>query len=253
MLSFFQHASSMTYLLGQMFYWMTVGAVKERCFSRAHLVQQMVFAGVRSVGIVILINGFMGAIIAMQTAYLLKMFGSLMYTGSLVSVSFTREIGPLLTALIVSGRVGSAMTAELGTMTVSEEVDALDVMGIHPVRFLVVPRVLALMLMLPLLTVVADVVGMVGGLLVGTINLHIDVFLYIDKSIDVLTHKDLYTGLIKSFFFAVIIGLVSCYRGLIVRDGAQGVGSATTISVVQSMMMIVAADCFFTALFYFVF
>lgn len=250
---FFEHVESMTFVSCSALYWMFVAPFREKGWRMDHVFYQMVFVGVRSLLIVAAVNAFMGAIMAMQTAYLLKQFGAIMYTGSLVAVSFAREIAPLLTALILSGRVGAAMTAELGTMQVSEEIDALDVMGIHPIRFLLVPRLLAVLVMVPCLTVIADVMGILGGYLIGVFYLHLDGALYLDKSLDILVYKDLYTGLIKSVFFGFIIGLVGCYFGLIVRGGAEGVGRSTMIAVVSSMLLIIGADCFFTALFYFSF
>lgn len=176
-----------------------------------------------------------------------------MYVGSLVGVATTRELGPLLTALMVAGRVGASITAELGTMRVAEEIDALETMGLDPLRFLVLPRILAILIMLPCLTIMADVMGMFGGFIMGVTTMGIDAMLYIDKTIDALVIKDIVTGLIKSFFFAAIIGTISCYKGMEVKGGAEGVGLATTHSVVISMIAVITADVFFTALFYFVF
>jgi phospholipid/cholesterol/gamma-HCH transport system permease protein len=230
-----------------------IGPLKGFPVKRQRLFYQMMDIGIRSIPITQLVALFVGMILAMQTAYQLKQLGALMYVGSLVGVAMTRELAPLLTALMVAGRVGASITAELGTMKVSEEIDALDTMGLDPVKFLVVPRLLAILIMLPCLTIMADIIGMFGGFVMGVFTMNIDPMLYIDKTIDALVAKDIITGLIKSFFFAAIIGMVSCYQGIEVKGGAEGVGRATTKSVVVSMIAIIVADVFFTALFYFVF
>lgn len=230
-----------------------IGPLKGFPVKRQRLFYQMRDIGLRSIPITQLVAVFVGMILAMQTAYQLKQLGAIMYVGSLVGVAVTRELGPLLTALVVAGRVGASITAEIGTMRVAEEVDALETMGLDPVRFLVAPRLLAIAIMLPCLTIMADIVGMLGGFLVATNTMGLDPVLYIDKTINALVMKDIITGLIKSFFFAIIIGLVACYQGMEVKEGAEGVGLATTRSVVISMIAVIGADVFFTALFYFIF
>lgn len=252
--SFLRHVSNMTVLTRDTLYWMCVAPVLRKFTPRlAPVFFQAVEMGVGSLGIVFLVSLFIGMVLALQSAYQLEKMGAVVYVGALVGVSVTREIGPLLTAIVVAGRVGAAITAELGTMKVSEEIDALETMGIHPVRFLIVPRMLALTAMLPCLTVFSDVFGIVGGYVVGTTHLGISPQLYLDTMFNSMVLKDLYTGLIKSVFFAMIIGLIACYQGIIVKGGAEGVGRSTTQSVVTSIVSILAADVIFTALFYFVF
>jgi phospholipid/cholesterol/gamma-HCH transport system permease protein len=170
---------------------------------------------------------------------------------SLVGVSLTRELGPVLTALVVAGRVGAAITAEIGSMKVTEQIEALDTMAINPVRFLVVPRLIALFFMLPCLTIIGNFVGMFGGYLIGVLNLKINSSLYIKTTLDFLALKDIYTGLVKTFVFGIIISLVGCYQGLNTEGGAQGVGRATTLSVVTSFILIILADAVLTGIFYF--
>jgi phospholipid/cholesterol/gamma-HCH transport system permease protein len=250
---FFRTLESISLLSASTFYWIFVAPFRDKTVHKEQVVNQMVFIGVKSVFIIILVSCFLGMIIAMQTAYILGKFDAVMYTGSLVGVSFTRELGPLITAIVISGRVGAAMAAEIGTMKVSEEIEALEVMGINPVRFLVAPKVLAILIMVPCLTIIADMVGIFGGFIIGVANLNLTPGIYINKTIDALVHKDIITGLVKSVFFAYIIGIIGCYQGLIVSDGAEGVGKATTMAVVLSIVLVVIADCFFTALFYFVF
>ncbi|MBI4177935.1 ABC transporter permease [bacterium] len=207
--------------------------------------------GVGSVPIVVLICGFVGMILAMQTAYQLAKFGATLYVASLVSVSVVRELGPLITAILVSGRVGAGVAAELGTMAVSEEITALRTMALNPVRILLVPRVAGLIIALPILTLIGDSVAIAGGLVIGWGYLHLPPELFYKVAVEGLVMKDFLTGFAKSIIFAILIGLIACYKGYYVRGGAVGVGTATTETVVMSIVAIIVADLLFTALFYF--
>jgi len=238
-------------LFSAIIYWAVVGSLKGKGVHRQSVFQQMVFTGLRSVTIVFFVDIFTGIVLAMQTAYQLERMGAVLYVASLVGVSLCRELSPVLTALVVAGRVGSAIAAELGTMKVSEQIEALDTMAINPVRFLAVPRFLALLAMLPALTVLGNLSGILGGFIVGTGSLHINAGLYLQTSFKYLELKDVYTGLAKSIFFAMIIAIVGCYEGLNTRGGAEGVGKATTRSVVLSFILIILADCVITSIFYF--
>lgn len=211
---------------------------------------QMVYIGVNAIPIVATICFFVGIILAMQAAYQLERFGASIYVADLVAVSMTREMGPMLTAIIVAGRSGSALAAEIGTMKVSEEIDALQTMALNPIGFLVVPRVLGMMIVVPCLTLIADFVGILGGFLFGITDLNLSILQYLRETAEALVFKDLITGLIKSFFFAILIALIGCYQGFGVKGGAEGVGKSTTNSVVISIFMIIVADLIFTALFY---
>jgi len=224
---------------------------QRKVIQRTHVSHQMALMGVDSLGIVCLVGFSVGMVLALQAAYQLKQFGAVLYTGSLVSVSITRELGPLIAAIIISGRVGARLAAELGTMKVSEEIDALTTMGLNPITYLVVPRCLALVVMLPILTVVTDIMGMLGGFFIGTVGVHINPYLYLAKNFDALVLKDIYSGLAKSGIFALLIGLVSCHQGLSVQGGAEGVGKATTQAVVISIVMIIVVDCLATAVIYY--
>ena len=219
---------------------------------KKQLLDQMYRIGVNSLPIVFLTALFTGMVLALQSAYQMQRISAQMYIASLVSLSMIRELGPVLTALVVAGRVGASITAELGTMKVTEQIDALETLATNPVKYLVVPRFLALLLMLPLLTVYADFVGMLGGYIVGVFKLHINSNMYINMTTSPLGLKDLYTGLLKSVIFAIIIAIISCYEGMRTQGGAEGVGRSTTLSVVTSFVLIIAADCIFTALFYFI-
>ncbi|MFC1644334.1 MlaE family ABC transporter permease [Candidatus Omnitrophota bacterium] len=246
-----QHITGVLTLLSNTFWWVFVGPFKLKPASRQSIFQQMVFAGVQSVIIVFFISLFTGIVIAMQSAYQLKQLGAVIYVAPMVSISMARELGPVFTALVVTGRVGSAITAELGTMKVSEQIEALETMALDPVRFLVVPRFLALLIMLPCLTIMSDIVGIVGGLIVGVFNLQLNFYRYITFSFDMMTWKDIWTGLIKSGMFAVAISMVACYVGLGTRGGAEGVGKSTTLSVVVSFILIILIDCILTGIFFF--
>lgn len=247
---FLGHLDRITLLAKQTLYWTLVAPFKGKGIRWKSTFEQMVRIGVESIPIVCLIAFFVGLIIAMQSAYQLKKFGATIYVANLVAVSIIRELSPLLTAIVITGRSGSAMTAEIGTMKVYEEIDALKTMGFNPVKFLVVPRTLAMLIMLPCLTITADLIGIFGGYLIATFSLDITSIRYIDQTISALVFKDLFSGLVKSVFFALIIAKIGCYEGLIVEGGAEGVGKSTTQSVVTSIFLIIGADVLCTALFY---
>jgi phospholipid/cholesterol/gamma-HCH transport system permease protein len=229
----------------------TLFSIPTRPLGLKRIFEQAKKVGLDSLPIVSLVSFFIGMILALQTAYIMQKMSSEIYIASIVAVSLTRELGPVITALIVAGRSGAGITAELGTMAVTEQVDALLTLGSNPIKYLVVPRYLSLTFMLPILTLFANAVGILGGYLIGVYHLSIRSSLYMNMTFQTLVHKDLFTGLIKTVFFGMIIALIACYEGLNVRGGAEGVGKATTKSVVNTFIMIIAADCFFTALFYF--
>ena len=224
---------------------------KKRSPSYHATVYQMVFAGVNSLPILFLILFLVGMILAYNGAYQLGRLGVMSFVPALVAVAITREIGPLLTAIVIAARVGASYTAEIGTMRVSEEIMALETMAINPVRYLVVPRLVAMVILFPLLVTCANCVGILGGLVVGWWNLDMSASGYLISTFDNLVQRDLSVGLIKSLFFAVIIVLVSCREGLAVTGGAEGVGKATTRSVVNTIMLVIASNLIFAALFFF--
>ncbi len=221
----------------------------ERVRLRA-IVEQTMRAGYSSLPLVALICFLMGMIMALQSAHQLAELGAIELVADLVALVVTRELAPLLTAIIVAGRFGSAIAAELGTMKVSQEIDALTVMGIDPVSFLVVPRLTALIVTLPCLVVFADVVGILGGLTVAVGVLGAGAERYMSLTFDALVLEDVITGLVKAVAFAGIIGLVGCHQGLGTSGGAEEVGRSTTASVVRSIVLIIGADLFVTALFF---
>mgnify|MGYP001609325226 CR=1 FL=1 len=244
----FEFVGGLANLVAQAFYWMFVPP-----FKKGRIFEQAKKAGIDSLLIVSALALFIGIIMALQTAYQMQRLGSEMYIASIVALSIVRELGPVITALVVAGRVGAAIAAEIGSMQVTEQIDALQVFAANPVKYLVVPRLLVLSLMLPLLTLYADILGILGGYLICVYKLGISGTMYMQITFDSLLYKDLFTGLLKTVFFGMLIAIVSCYEGFNVKGGAEGVGRATTRAVVGSFILIITADCFFTALFYFVF
>lgn len=222
-------------------------------FNKDRFFEQAKKAGFDSLPIVTLVSLFLGFIFALQTAYFMQRMGSEIYIASLVALALVRELGPVITALVVAGRVGAAITAELGSMQVTEQIDALQTLASNPVKYLVVPRFLALTIVMPILTLFADIIGIFGGYLICVYKLGISSSMYVNVTFNALLYKDLFTGLLKTVFFGMIIAFVSCYEGFNVEGGAEGVGQATTRSVVTTFIMIIIADCLFTAIFYFIF
>ncbi len=207
-------------------------------------------AGADAVPIVVLINFLVGFVMGFQGATQLKQFGANIYVADLVGLSITRELGPLMTAIILCGRSGAAFAAELGSMNVSEEIDALRTMGFGPIRYLVLPRMLALMIVLPLLTLVGDLVGMLGGLVVGITSLGLTVGGYLSETQKAVTMWDVFSGLVKSVVFAMAIALISCQQGMATTGGAEGVGRRTTASVVSILFALIVIDAGFTIFFH---
>jgi phospholipid/cholesterol/gamma-HCH transport system permease protein len=207
--------------------------------------------GLDGIPIVALISFLIGLITAFQAAVQLTQFGADIYVANLVGLSIVRELGPLMTAIIAAGRSGAAFAAEIGTMKVSEEVDALTTMGLDRTRFLVTPKVLALLIMLPCLTMVADTVGILGGLTVAVLGLDLPAVVYLRQTRIAMTAWDVYSGLIKSVAFAVLIAGVGCLRGFQARGGAESVGRITTSAIVAGIFLIIVADAVFTVIFHY--
>ena len=214
----------------------------------AELFRQMVRVGVDSIPVVFLTTLFTGMVLALQTFNGFKRFHAESLVGSVVALSLTRELAPVLTALMVTGRVGSAMAAELGTMRVTEQIDALTALGTEPVQYLVVPRVTASVLMLPLLVILGDFVGMYGGYLVAVQLLGANPITYIENSFQYLEISDVTSGIIKAAVFGLIFSLLACVRGYYTEGGAEGVGRATTRAVVSGSLSVLFADFFLTKL-----
>lgn len=230
--------------------WIVIHPLRGKGLRIKSTVEHFVEFGVRSVPIVAMICFLVGVIIAMQSAYTLAKFGASILIADLVSISALRELAPLMTAIIITGRNGSAITAEIGTMKVAEELDALKVMGLNTTKYLVVPKFLAMILALPCVTLIAMLVMIFGGFLVGVFSLNITPEAYFEETAQALVNKDLISGLIKSFFFALVICWVGVYRGFQVTGGAEGVGKETTASVVTSIKLIIVVDLIWTFLFF---
>ena len=218
-------------------------------FQRA--VSQAMQVGVLALPILSLIAFFIGLILALQSAYELRQFGALSYVANAVAISMTRELGPLITAIVVIGRSGSAFAAEIGTMKVTEEIDALETMAINPVSFLVTPKFLAMIVMLPCLTIWANFMGVLGGSLFGVAKADFTFPRYIQASLEALFLRDIVTGLIKSVMFGITVTAVGCHEGFSTGGGAEQVGRSTTRAVVISLFMVVLVDLVFTSLFFF--
>lgn len=213
----------------------------------SNAIKQMQEVGVRSLPVVLVTGLFTGMVLALQAYTGFKRFGAETLVGTVVGLSMTREMGPVLTGLIVAGRAGAAMAAELGTMRVTEQIDALETLATNPIKYLIVPRFIAGMIMLPALTVVADIIGIFGGYLITVGMFGASPALYWRQTWDYLKTDDIYNGLIKACFFGASIALLSCYKGFYSEGGAEGVGKATTGAVVLSFMTILISDYFLSA------
>jgi phospholipid/cholesterol/gamma-HCH transport system permease protein len=211
--------------------------------------EQLFQLGVRSLTITNITLLFTGMVLAIQTAYSLAAYGGKAFVGDIVALSVVRELGPVLTALMVAGRVGAGITAELGSMAVTEQVDAMRALAANPVKKLVVPRVGALVVVMPVLTILADTVGLFGGLLMAITEVGQTRAYYLNHVLDALTVRDIASGVGKTVFFGYFIGVIACYNGINARGGADGVGKATTNTVVVSSISVIISDFFLTKLF----
>jgi phospholipid/cholesterol/gamma-HCH transport system permease protein len=229
--------------------WQTIRQVIRGPLESSLLIAQFDQIGVRSISIIGITSLFIGMVLALQTAYSLEEFGGKLFIGKVVSLSLVRELAPVLMSLMVGGRVGAGITAELGTMKVTEQIDALRALATNPVRKLVVPRVLATTLMFPLLTIIACAIGIMGGLLIAVGNLHLTANFYLRSVIETVKYNDLASGVGKTFFFGFGIGLIACYNGLRTTGGADGVGRSTTRTVVTGAIAVLIMDFFLTKLF----
>ncbi len=217
---------------------------------RAAIVTQLVRVGIRSVGIVMLVAASIGIILALQMAPPLAEFGQTDKTANIIGIAIFRELGPLIAAIVLTGFAGASIAAEIGTMAVNEELEALEAHALNPIRFLVVPRVLATTASLLVLTVIGDLTSVISGGVVGVFVLDVPFTVYRDNTLSQLDPRDFLSGLLKATVFGGILGSIACFNGLRVSGGAAGVGLATTNTVVQTVVAVVLADLLFTALFY---
>lgn len=238
-------------LCGQAVRWLWRSLVLRRVrFGRKAVYAQIVRVGVRSLGVITLVSICIGLILVLQIAPLLDNLGQTEMVANVVALAIFRELGPLIGAIVLTGFAGASIAAELGTMVVGEEVEALEAHALNPVRFLVVPRVLATILGMVVLCIIGDVVAVAAGGVAGVLMLNIGAGVYFNNTIDQLVLADFFTGVIKAGFFGAIMGAIACYNGLSVTGGAAGVGRATTNTVVHSIVAIIVADLVFTAIFY---
>ncbi len=212
--------------------------------------RQAMAIGVTAIPIISLVTFFIGVIMALQGAYELRRLGALQFVVAAVAVSITRELGPLVAAIVVIGRSGSAFAAEIATMKVTDELDALTTMALHPVDFLVTPKMLAMLVMMPCLTTWSDLMGILGGCLFGVIGADFTFGSYISATVDALFSRDVLTGLVKSVMFGAVITVVGCQEGFSTSAGSEAVGHSTTLAVVRSILFVVVIDLLFTAIFY---
>jgi phospholipid/cholesterol/gamma-HCH transport system permease protein len=244
------YLGSLTTLSGRAAYFTFVAPFKGKPARIQQAITQAMEAGVRALPILSLITFFIGLILALQAAYELRRFGAMGFVASAVAISMTRELGPLITAVIVIGRSGSAFAAEIGTMKVTEEIDALETMAIDPVGFLVAPKFVAMIIMLPCLTIWANFMGILGGALFGVFKADFTFQRYVSASLDALVLRDVITGLVKSFMFGITITAVGCLEGFNTGGGAEQVGRSTTKAVVISIFLVILVDLIFTMLFF---
>ena len=238
-------------LAGRAAYFTFVAPFRGKPLRLPRAVSQGMQVGVRALPILSLITFFIGLILALQSAYELKKFGAINFVASAVAISMSRELGPLITAIVVIGRSGSSFAAEIGTMKVTEELDALETMAINPIRFLVTPKFIAMVIMLPCLTIWANAMGVLGGAFFGVTKAGFTFLSYLHATADALFLRDIISGLIKSFMFGITITAVGCQEGLSTGAGAEQVGRSTTSAVVISIFLVIAVDLIFTALFFF--
>jgi phospholipid/cholesterol/gamma-HCH transport system permease protein len=224
----------------------TFRAMFSRPIYRHDIIEQFDAIGVQSLTVVLLTGLFTGAVLALQTGLTLDQFGARPFVGQIVSASMIKELGPVLTGLMLSGRIGSGIAAELGSMVVTDQINALRALGTDPVRKLVVPRVMAGILMAPILTVIADFVGVVGGWIVANFQLHVATGLYWSSILQVLVMPDIWMGLIKPFVLGFVIVTIACHVGLGTKGGTAGVGRSTTVAVVAGSVGVIAMDYFVT-------
>ena len=239
------------YLTADIFYWSTVGLFQKQGQRKGSFVQQSLIIGVNALQIVVLISFLIGLILALQSAAQLRQFGANIFVADLIGIAMLREMGPIMTAIVISGRSGSAIASEIATMVVTEEIDALKTMALNPIRYVIVPKFHAITITMPLLTILADLAGILGGLVIGVTYLQLSASAFLNELLTVVILKDVLTGLFKSVIFAWIIQIIACYQGLNVKGGAEGVGRATTASVVASIFFVIVADSIMGLIFYF--
>lgn len=229
--------------------WSFIGIFSKRSQRRGSVIQQGVLIGVNALGIISLLSLILGLILALQSAAQLRQFGANIFVADLIAISMVREMAPMMTAIIIAGRSGSSFAAEIATMKVTEELDALKMMAINPIRYVVVPKMHAITLCMPLLVTLSMIIGIVGGFIIGVTYLDLTLVSYFNETVNVLNIKDLLVGLSKSVVFAWVIVIIGSYFGFNVKGGAEEVGKATTRAVVASIFAVILLDALFSLLY----
>ncbi len=250
MVDLWESAGDLLLLISESIYWSVIALWRGDGHRKGAIEAQALAIGVRALPIVGLIAFLVGLILALQSAAQLRQFGANIYVADLVAISMTCEMGPLMTAILLAGRSGSAITAEIATMQVNEEIDALRTMGLNPIRYVVVPKVWGILLTAPLLTIMASVLGIIGGFVIAVTSLDLTPFSYFTEVTTALYLKDIISGIVKSLVFALLIVILASYYGFRVRGGPEGVGRMTTTSVVASIFAVIVADAALGLLFY---
>jgi len=236
-------------LTSEIAYWSFVGIFNKKGQRKHSVIQQSILIGVDALGIISLLSIIIGLILALQSAAQLRQFGANIFIADLIAISMVREMGPMMTAIIVAGRSGSAIASEIATMKVTEEIDALKMMAINPIRYVVVPKFHAITICMPLLVTMSMLVGILGGLIIAMTYLDLSAVSFLNRVLDALTIKDVLVGLSKSVFFSWVIVIIGSYYGFNVKGGAEGVGKATTLSVVASIFAVIILDAVFSFLY----
>lgn len=246
----FHDVPAFLFLLADISYWTVMDMFRSRAHRKGEFINQAVLIGVNALPIVALISFLIGSVLALQSAQQLRQFGANVFVADLLVIAMTREMGPLLTAIMIAGRSGSSITSEIATMKVTEEIDALKTMALNPIRYIVIPKMHASLFTLPLLTIFADICGILGGLLIGYLYLDISANIFYNRMVEVLYLQDIITGIIKSNVFAGIIVVTGSFYGFRVRGGSAEVGISTTQAVVTAIFLVILADSILGLIFY---
>lgn len=236
-------------LASEIFYWSFIGIFNHKGHRKGEIIKQSIFIGVDAIGIITLLSLIIGLILALQSAAQLRQFGANIFIADLISISMVREMGPMMTAIIIAGRSGSSIASEIASMKVSEEIDALKMMAIDPIRYVVAPKFNAMSLAMPLLVTISIVIGIFGGFIIAVTYLDLSPVSYFAEVIKILKPKDLIVGISKSMTFAWIIVIIGSYHGFNVKGGSEGVGKVTTSSVVASIFAVIILDAIFSFLY----
>ena len=239
------------YLIADIFYWSFVGVLNKKGQRKGSVTQQGLLIGVDALPIILLLSFILGLILALQAAAQLRQFGANIFVADLMAISMVTEMGPILTAIILAGRSGSAIASEIATMKVTEEIDALTMMAINPIRYVVVPKFHAITLVIPLLVTASTIIGIFGGLIIAVTYLDLSAVVFFNRIFEVLSLRDALIGLGKSYFFAWVIVIIGSYYGFNVQGGAEGVGKVTTQSVVAAIFWVIILDALSSMIFYF--